>query len=108
MIIGTTPIFTLRLKKNIDVDLTHVNNIYVTIKQGNVLLNKKGQELTIVDSKTVKFTFTQAESLSLDISKPAELQLNWTFVTSNGVLQRAATKVITFDLEKQLLKEELT
>ena len=108
MIIGTTPIFTLKLKKNVDVDLQQAQNVYVSIKQGNVLLNKTGNDLIIEDGKTVKFTFTQAESLSLDISKEVELQLNWTFVTTNGVLQRAATKVTTFTLEKQLLKEELT
>lgn len=108
MIIGTTPIFTLRLKKNADVDLKAANNVYVTIKQGNTILNKKGSEVTVEDERTVKFTFTQAESLSLDISKDVDLQLNWTFVSSNGVLQRAATKVTSFKLEKQLLREELT
>ena len=107
MIIGTTPTIILKLKRNVNVDLKQVNNIYVTIKQGNNILNKTGEQITIIDGKTIKFTFTQAESLNLDISKPAELQLNWTFM-SDGILQRAATKVATINLEKQLLREEIT
>lgn len=108
MVIGTTPIFTLNLKKNADVDLTQAKDVYVSIRQGNILLNKTGSDLIIEDGKTVKFTFTQAESLNLHFNKEVELQLNWTFIGANGVLQRAATKVITLSLEKQLLKEELT
>lgn len=108
MIIGTTPIFTLKLKNNCDVDLTSVSKVYVTLKQGNTLLTKSGNQITIVDDKTIKFGITQAESLSFGIDKSVELQLNWVFTDSNNTLQRAATKVTTFNLEKQLLREELS
>lgn len=104
MIIGTTPTFTLKLKRSYDIDLTQVSKIYVTLKQGNVLLNKTGSAVSVVDAKTVQFSLTQEESLNLSIDKSVELQLNWVY--ANG--KRAATKIITIELEKQLLKQEIT
>ena len=106
MIIGTTPTFTLKLKRSYDIDLTHAT-VYVTLKQGQTTITKSGQQLTLVDGKTVQFTLSQAESLSLVLDKSVEVQLNWTY-SDNGVIKRAATKVIKLDLEKQLLKQELT
>lgn len=103
MIIGTTPTFTLKLKKSCDVDLFLVNNIYVTLKQGAVVLTKTGNDLTIIDSKTIRFTLTQVESLGFAIDKIVELQVNWTYANN----KRAASKVISINLEKQLLKQEL-
>lgn len=105
MIIGTTPTFTLRLKKACDVDLTQVNNIYVTLKQGATVITKTGNDLVVTDSKTVQFSLTQAESLGFVIDKSIELQVNWTY---GSPLQRAASKVITINLDKQLLKQELS
>lgn len=104
MIIGTTPTFTLKLKRTYDVDLTQVSKIYVTLKQGNVILNKTGSDISVVDAKTVQFSLTQEESLGLTIDKSVELQLNWVYSDN----KRAATKIITIDLEKQLLKEQIT
>ena len=106
MIIGTTPTFTLKLKKSYDVDLTSVNNIYVTLQQGNILLTKTGTDITIVDAKTIQVSLTQSESLDFTIDKTINLQLNWTYV-DNSVTQRAATKIITINLEKQLLKQAI-
>ena len=103
MIIGTTPTFTLKLKKSCDVDLFLVNNIYVTLKQGAVALTKTGNDLTIIDSKTIRFTLTQAESLGFAIDKIVELQVNWIYANN----KRAASKVISINLEKQLLKQDL-
>ena len=104
MIIGTTPTFTLKLKRTCDVNLNLVNNIYVTLKQGSIALTKTGSDLIIVDSKTIRFSLTQAESLSFVIDKTVELQVNWTYENN----KRAASKVIPVILEKQLLKQELT
>ena len=73
MIIGTTPTFTLRLKKVCDVDLTQVNNIYVTLRQGTIVITKTGNDLVVVDSKTVQFSLTQTESLGFVIDKSIEL-----------------------------------
>ena len=106
MIIGTTPTFTLKLKRSYNIDLTHATD-YVTLKQGQTTITKSGQQVTLVDGKTVQFTLSQAESLSLVLDKSVEVQLNWLY-NDNGVTKRAATKVIKLDLEKQLLKQELT
>ena len=106
MIIGTTPTFTLKLKRTYDVDLTTVQNIYVTLKQGTNILTKSGLDINVVDSKTVKVTLTQQESLNFSIDKKIELQLNWTY-TDQGIVKRAATKIIEISLEKQLLTQVL-
>lgn len=73
VIIGTTPTFTLKLKKTCDVNLLTVSNIYVTLKQGTVILTKTSQDLNIVDSKTVQVTLTQEESLNFTLDKKIEL-----------------------------------
>lgn len=106
MIIGTTPTFTLKLKRTYDVDLTTVQNIYVTLKQGTNVLTKSGLDINVVDSKTVTVTLTQQESLNFSIDKKIELQLNWTY-TDQGIVKRAATKIIEISLEKQLLTQVL-
>lgn len=106
MIIGTTPTFTLKLKRTYDVDLNTVQNIYVTLKQGTTILTKSGLDVNVVDSKTVEVTLTQQESLNFSLDKKIELQLNWTY-TNQGVVKRAATKIIEITLEKQLLTQVL-
>lgn len=60
-----------------------------------------------MDSKTLEVTLTQTESFKFVMDKVIELQINWTYYSGN-VLKRAATKVVNVNLEKQLLKEELT
>ncbi len=107
MIIGTTPTFTLKLKRTSNVDLTQANNVYATLKQGSILLTKTGQDINIVDAKTIQVSLTQEESLSFVIDKSIELQVNWTYNDANTV-KRAATKVATVNLEKQLLKQVLS
>ena len=109
MIIGTTPTFTLKLKRTDDVDLRLAMNVYVTLKQGNIVLTKtKSQhEINIVDAKTVQFSLTQAESLGFVLDKNVELQLNWTYY-SQGETKRAATKIVNVFLEKQLLRQEIS
>lgn len=106
MIIGTTPTFTLKLKRTYDVDLTTVQNVYVTLKQGTNILTKSGFDINVVDSKTVTVTLTQQESLNFSLDKKIELQLNWTY-SDQGMIKRAATKIIEITLEKQLLTQVL-
>lgn len=106
MIIGTTPTFTLKLKRTYEVDLRQVINVYVTLKQGTILLTKTGLDLNIVDDKTVEVSLTQEESLNFVLDKAIELQLNWTY-SDKGQVKRAATKIIQINLEKQLLKQVL-
>ncbi len=107
MIIGTTPTLTLKLKRSYNIDLTHVTNVYITLKQGSTVITKTGANIVLVDGKTVQFTLSQEESLSLVLDKNVEVQLNWTYIENNTV-KRAATKVIDLNLEKQLLKQVLT
>lgn len=106
MIIGTTPTFTLKLKRTSDIDLYSVSNIYVTFKQGSNILTKDRSQITLIDAKTIEVTLTQQESLNFTLDKKIELQLNWVY-TSNGTMKRAATKVIEISLEKQLLTQVL-
>ena len=107
MIIGTTPTFTLKLKKTCSIDLTQMNHVYATLKQGNTILTKQDNNLIIVDSKTVQLALTQQESLGFALDKSVEIQLNWTY-TDSGITKRGATKVMNINLEKQLLKQVLT
>ena len=107
MIIGTTPTLTLKLKRSYNIDLTHVTNVYVTLKQGSTIITKTSPNITLIDGKTVQFTLSQEESLNLVLDKNVEVQLNWTYIEGN-ILKRAATKVIELNLEKQLLKQVLT
>lgn len=106
MIIGTTPTFTLRLKRTYDIDLNSALSIYVTLKQGTTTLNKTGQDVQVIDAKTVSITLTQEESLAFVLDKKIDLQLNWTY-SDRGTIKRAATKVISINLEKQLLTQVL-
>lgn len=106
MVIGTTPAFTLKLKKSANVDFRQVGNIYITLKQGTNTLTKSGQSIQVIDDKTLRFSITQTESLSFTIDKAIQLQVNWTY--SEGLItRRAATKIIQVNLENQLLKQEL-
>ena len=104
MIIGTTPTLTFKLKKNSNVNFYAVNNIYITLQQGSLTITKTGQQIEIVDTKTISITFTQAESLQFTLDKDINVQLNWTY-NENGTTKRAATKVTPIKLDRQLLNE---
>ena len=106
MIIGTTPTLTLKLKRSYNIDLNQATQVYVTLKQGSTILTKSVPDIVLVDGRTVQFTLTQAESLNLVLDKNVEVQLNWIYNVGNSI-RRAATKVVTINLEKQLLRQEL-
>lgn len=106
MIIGTTPTFTLKLKKSTNIDLRQVENIYITLKQGINTITKSGQAISVLDDKTLRFSITQSESLSFTIDKAIQLQVNWTY-SEGSITKRAATKIIQVNLENQLLRQEL-
>lgn len=107
MIIGTTPTFILKLKENYNIDFRNATNIYITLQQGSNRITKTGSSITIVDSRTLSIDLTESESLGFTIDKNISLQINWTYQV-NGVTKRAATKAISIDLEKQLLKQAIT
>lgn len=102
MIIGTTPTFTFKFKRNSTVNMISASSVNVTFKQGFHVLTKSSP--VIVDSKTVSVTLTQQESLGFTLDKKIEVQLNWTYIES-GTTVRAATVVQVVDLQKQLLPQ---
>lgn len=101
MIQGTTPTFTFTIK-NQEINLSEATNVYVTLAQGIKLIEKQGSDLQI-DGSTVSVWLTQEESLKLTEGLDAEVQINWTY-SDGGTIRRAATKVKSIPVSKQLLK----
>lgn len=97
MVQATTPTFVLTLPN--DVDPSDFANIYFTLRQKNVLIEKVGTDLTI-DGQTVSVYLSQAETLKL-ISGSAQIQLNWTY--PNGA--RACSNIVSVQVSENLLKE---
>lgn len=105
MIRGTTPTFTMRIKDQYEIDLNEAKNIYFTVAQGANTITKTGDDIEIADKRTVLIFLNQRESLSLKETK-ADVQLNWTYLDTDGeTVRRAATKVKEISLDKQLLKK---
>lgn len=103
MIIGTTPTFTLTIPDKEELDLNNAENIYFTIRQGSLKITKSGEDIIIINEYTVQVSFTQEETLQFRYNIPAEIQLNWIY--ANGA--RAATKIKTIELSKNLIREVL-
>lgn len=94
---GTTPTLTLTFNTD-NLDLTTVNNVYVTFRYGKgETLTKTGNELAI-GAKSVDVFLSQAETLKFT-EGTVEVQANWTY--SDG--RRAASSVESFYFGKQLL-----
>lgn len=94
---ATTPTFILTLPNT--VDLSKVANIYFSLRQNGVQIEKDGEDLT-VDGQTVSVYLSQAETLQL-ISGTAQIQLNWTY--ANGA--RACSNIVSVKVSENLLKE---
>lgn len=106
MIRGTTPTFTFTIK-NQDIDLSAAQNVYVTLAQGSKLIEKTGADLEI-ETRTVSVFLTQKESLQLLEGSNCEVQINWTYLDIDGeTIRRAATKVKSIPISKQLLRREI-
>ena len=103
MIRATTPTLTLTIKDE-SVNLQEADNIYVTLVQGNLEITKTGEDVALTPPRTVSVWLTQEESLSLADSKQMEIQVNWTYTDLDSNTRRAATKVKTISVSKQLLK----
>ena len=97
MVQATTPTFVLTLPN--DVDPSDFANIYFTLRQKNVLIEKTGTDLTI-DGQTVSVYLSQAETLQL-VPGAAQIQLNWTY--ANG--SRACSNIASVQVTENLLKE---
>ena len=104
MIRGTTPTFTLTIADT-SVDLGQAENIYFTLTQGSNAITKSGEDLE-VGTRTVNVFLTQEESIDLIEGAGADIQLNWTYLDpgGSGIVRRAATKVKTIQITKQILR----
>jgi len=104
MVRATTPTLTLTINDE-TVDLTAARNVYVTLEQNNTTLTKTGEELD-VDARVVKVWLSQTESLALTEGQPLNIQINWTYLDTDGVtVKRAATNVAKITITRQLLDE---
>lgn len=97
MVQATTPTFILTLPDT--VDLSQAANIYFSLRQKNVIIEKSNDDLT-VDGQTVSVHLSQAETLQL-VSGAAQIQLNWTY--ANG--SRACSNIVSVQVTENLLKE---
>ena len=97
MVQATTPTFIMTLPDTVDLSLAA--NIYFSLKQGKVEIQKENDAL-VVDGQTVSVYLTQAETLQLSAGS-AHLQLNWTYADGS----RACTNVATVQVTSNLLKE---
>lgn len=97
MVQATTPTFILTLPDT--VDLSQAANIYFSLRQKNVIIEKSNDDLT-VDGQTVSVYLSQAETLQL-VSGAAQIQLNWTY--ANG--SRACSNIVSVQVSENLLKE---
>lgn len=97
MVQATTPTFILTLPDT--VDLSQAANIYFSLRQNGVHIEKTGEDLT-VDGQTVSVYLSQAETIQL-ISGTAQIQLNWTY--ANGA--RACSNIVSVQVTENLLKE---
>lgn len=97
MVQATTPTFILTLPDT--VDLSQAANIYFSLRQKNVIIEKSNDDLT-VDGQTVSVYLSQAETLQL-VSGAAQIQLNWTY--ANG--SRACSNIVSVQVTENLLKE---
>lgn len=103
MIQGTTPILTFTIK-NQNVNFQEAQNIYVSIVQDHFEIIKTGEDLE-VGERRIEVRLTQQESFRLCEGKNAEVQINWTYYDIDGItLRRAATRVRSIRINKQLLK----
>ena len=96
MIRGTTPTFRFTINDD-SVDLTQVDNVYVTFNQGLYSTTKTGEDIE-VSARQVDVYFSQSESLKF---KPGsvETQLNWTF--DDG--KRACSNIVKVAVGKNLV-----
>lgn len=97
MVQATTPTFVLTLPDT--VDLSQAANIYFSLRQKNVIIEKTDDDLT-VDGQTVSVYLSQAETLQL-VPGAAQIQLNWTYANS----ARACSNIVSVQVTENLLKE---
>lgn len=89
-------------------DLSLAENVYVTLKQGSYALELTGEDLTI-DQNVISCFLDQEQSLRFTENSPAKIQVNWTYIDTDGVtVRRAATKVKEIPISEQLMKRVIS
>ena len=101
MIRYTTPILPLEVE---GIDLTENEDVYVTLKQNDVELTKRGSDLTVQyngesDISTITFSLTQEETAAFNLNKAVDVQVN--FINASGV--RDATNIAIIPVLRNLL-----
>lgn len=105
MVQATTPTLTLTIKDE-TVDLTQARHVYVTMTQGDTFNVTKSDSEIEFDKRVVYVWLSQAESLSLVIGQALNIQVNWTYLDTDGVtVRRGATTVGSVTVSRQLLPE---
>lgn len=76
MIQGTTPTLVFLIDRK-DITTDEISNLYVTIKQGKVIIEKDKEDITFSagNKRAFYFTLTQEETLSLTASGICEVQI---------------------------------
>ncbi len=106
MVRGTTPNLTLRIKSD-KIDLTKVQEVWVTIKQNNIEYDLTDESITVNKNK-VNCYLTQEQSLALKEDVVTKVQINWLYFAEDGVtLLRGATKSQEIKITEQLLRRVL-
>ena len=97
MVQATTPTFILSLPNTVDLSLAA--NIYFSLRQGKLEIQKKNDDL-VVDGQTVFVYLSQEETLQFQYGS-AQIQLNWTYDDGS----RACTNIANVQVSSNLLKE---
>ena len=98
---GVTPTFTLTIPSESGIDLTECENVYVTFRQGSLLLTKTNDDIFVSENE-VDVYLSQAETLMFSAGT-VQIQLNWTYADGS----RGATTKAGVDWSDNLLKEVL-
>ena len=77
--------------------------MYVSLAQGTKEFVKSGDDLE-VGARTVSVFLAQEESLQFYEGSNMDVQVNWTYLDASNTVRRAATKVKSIPVTKQLLK----
>ena len=93
--IGTTPTFTFTFTEQ-GLDLTQASHVYVTFREGGVLIEKKDEDLTIAE-KSVAVSLKQTDTYKLS---PGQLlmQVNWTYADGS----RMASEIVSCSIGDNL------
>lgn len=98
MVRATTPTLICSFDSAL-LDLSTVQNIYVTLSQGYLKLTKSGEDLE-VEENNVKVYLTQSETLMFKTGE-VSIQVNWTF----GGGRRGASNIAKLIMKENLLSK---